>query len=154
MQACFIGHRIIEETEELKALLKEIIVTLIQKGVTSFLFGSKSAFDHLSWEVVTRLKKEYPYIRRVYVRSAYPYIEKSYKKYLLQFYEETYFPSKIEKAGKSSYVERNYEMIDSSAYCVFYYNENYIAPLKRNSGTKIAYQYAVKKKKTIINLYR
>ena len=69
------------------------------------------------------------------------------------------------KAGKYSYVERNFEMIDNSMYCVFYYNENYITPLKGgtkhniissmgNSGTKTAYEYAMKKKKVIINLYK
>ena len=166
MQGCFIGHRNIEKTEELKTLLKEVVVTLIKKGVTTFLFGSKSEFDNLSWEIVTELKKVYPYIRRVYVRSAYQYIDKSYEEYLLKSYDETYFPDKLENVGKYSYVVRNYEMIDNSTYCVFYYNENYIAPLKKqpkhnmllpsknNSGTKTAYEYAVRKKKEIINLYR
>ena len=166
MKVCFIGHRTFEETEELISSLKETVVTLIKKGVTSFLFGSMSAFDELSWKVVTRLREEIPYIKRVYVRSAYQYIDKSYEKYLLESYEETYFPSKIENAGKYSYVERNYEMIDSSTYCIFYYNKNYIPtlnrppknnillPSKRNSGTKIAYEYAQKKKKEIINLYK
>lgn len=80
--------------------------------------------------------------------------------------KETYYPPKIVNAGKYSYVERNYEMIDSSTYCVFYYNESYVVSLKRqtkrnkffssqrNSGTKIAYKYAIKKKKDIINLYK
>ena len=56
-------------------------------------------------------------------------------------------------------------MIDKSTYCVFYFNKNYVASLnskskrnlltnlERRSGTKIAYQYAVKAKKEIINLY-
>ena len=76
------------------------------------------------------------------------------EEYLLGFYEETYFPQKIEKAGKYSYVERNYEMIDESAYCVFYYDKNYLPPTKTNSGTKIAYEYALRKKKTVINLFK
>ena len=84
----------------------------------------------------------------------YPYIDKTYEDYLLQFFEETYFPQKIENAGRSSYVERNYEMIDTSSYCIFYYNENYIAPSRRKSGTRIAYEYAVKKGKKLINLYK
>lgn len=162
MQVCFIGHRNLEKTEELISLLRETIVTLIDKGVTTFLFGSKSEFDNLSYKIVTELKSKYPFIKRVYVRSAYPRIDKSYKEYILQYYEETYFPPKLENAGKSSYVERNYEMIDNSTYCVFYYNENYKTPLNRNkifpsssnSGTKIACKYATKKKKIIINLYK
>ncbi len=126
----------------------------MKKGGTTFLFGSMSEFDNLSWEIVTDLKKEHPNIRRVYVRSAFQHIDKSYEEYLLKSYEKTYFPSKIEKSGKYSYVERNYEMIDNSLYCVFYYNENYIATSKHNSGTKIAYKYAVKKKKIIFNIYK
>ena len=163
---CFIGHRRIENKENVKALLKQEIVILLEKGITKFFFGSMSEFDDLSWEVVTELKETYPFIKRIYVRSAYQYIDKSYENYLLESYEETYYPPKLENAGKCSYVERNYEMIDNSTYCVFYYNENYTPPLKqrfkynlsmplrRTSGTKIAYEYAVKKKKTIINLYK
>lgn len=165
MKVCFIGHRKIEKSEKLKSLLKETVITLIEKGATTFLFGSMSAFDDFAWGVVTNLKKEYPFIKRVYVRSAYPYINKSYEEYLLGLYEETYFPQQIEKAGKYSYVERNYEMIERSTYCVFYYNENYIPSSRksfkknlflsstRKSGTKIAYEYAKRKKKNIINIY-
>ncbi len=153
MKACFIGHKNIEKTEELIVSLKKTVATLIKKGVTTFLFGSRSEFNDLSWEVVTEIKREHPSIKRVYVRAAYQYTTKEYEEYLLATYEETYFPPKIENAGKYSYVERNCEMIDSSLYCVFYYNENYIAS-RRNSGTKIAYKYAVKKKKEIINLYK
>ena len=165
MTVCFIGHKTITKTKALMFSLKETIVALINRGASTFLFGSMSEFDNLAWEAVTELKKEYPCIRRVYVRSAYMHISKSYEEHLLEHYEETYFPPRIENAGKYSYVERNYEMIDSSTYCVFYYNENYIPPLKkqskhnalppsrRNSGTEIAYSYAIKKEKQIINLY-
>ena len=166
MQACFIGHRDIQKSEELISSLKQTVIQLIDKGVTTFLFGSKSGFDSLSWEIVTMLKEKYSFIKRVYVRAEFQYISKSYEDYLLKSYEETYFPQKLERAGRYSYVERNYEMIDNSTFCVFYYNENYVAPIrispkhklalisKRNSGTKIAYNYAIKKKKTIINLYK
>lgn len=163
MKACFIGHKTIEKTEELIASLRETITALIRKGVTTFLFGSMSEFDKLSWEIVTEIQHTHPYIKRVYVRANYEYIEASYEKYLLQLYEETYFPKKIENAGKYSYIERNYEMIDRSTYCIFYYNENYVALSQqkskhslftvRRSGTKTSYQYAIQKGKVIINLY-
>lgn len=165
MEACFIGHRTIERREELLSLLKETVVMLIKKGVTTFLFGSKSEFDNLSWEVVSELRQKYPFIKREFVRSNYQQMGKEYKEYLSQFYEQTTFPPKLEKAGKSSYVERNYTMIDRSSYCVFYYNEKYIPkrrqenkhnkllPVELKSGTKIAYAYALKKKKEIVNLY-
>ena len=133
-------------------MLKETIYTLISDGVDTFLFGSMSEFDNLSWSIVTQIKETHPFVKRVYVRSSSQYIEKSYEQYLLQFYEETYFPSGVGKAGKLAYVKRNYEMIDNSDYCIFYYSDNYQSSLIRNSGTKLAYDYAVKKKKVIINL--
>ena len=153
MKVCFIGHRNIEVNEELLSSLKETIKKLINNGATTFLFGSKSQFDNLCWDIVTSFKPQYPEIKRIYVRSAFQHLSKSYTKYLLEYYEETYFPPKLENAGKYSYVERNYEMIDKSNFCVFYYNANYTPLKKRNSGTKIAYDYAVKKKKNIINLF-
>ncbi len=166
MKACFIGHRTVENQEELLGLLKETVISLLAAGVTVFLFGSMSDFDRLSRQVVSELKKEYPAIRRVYVRAAFQHIGEDYERHLLESCEETYFPAKLERAGRSSYVERNYEMIDHADYCVFYYNKEYLPPekrarktellppKKRNSGTKIAYDYAVKKKKEIINLYK
>lgn len=164
MKACFIGHKNIEINEETLSLLKETTISLINKGVTTFLFGSKSEFDALSLNVVSIIKESYPFIKRVYVRSCYQFIDEPYEKYLLKSYDETYFPAKIKTAGKYSYVERNFEMIDKSTYCIFYYNTNYCPPEKvkqdtlqskmRNSGTKLAYEYAVKKKKIIINLYQ
>ena len=154
MRVCFIGHRTIKKSEELFLLLKETIYSLIKQGATTFLFGSMSEFDDLSWEVVTDLKKEFPYIKRVYVRSSFQDISYSYEKYLHRFYEETYFPPKLAKAGKYSYVERNVEMINESSYCIFYYNEKHALSLTRKSGTKIALEYAKKKFKQIINVYK
>ena len=157
MQACFIGHRKIQKKEEVASSIKQTALELIHKGITTFLFGSKSEFDDLAWQIVSDLKTNYPFIKRIYVRSAYPYIDKEYEKYLLKNYEETYFPHQLKSAGRFSYVERNFEMIDNSTYCLFYYDENYISYLnqdaKRNSGTKIAYDYAVTRKKIIFNLY-
>ena len=153
MQVCFIGHRKIENSKELSTLLEETIIELINKGANTFFFGSKSDFDNLALKIVTELKKQFSFIKRIYVRSSFPVINNLYKSYLLKSYDETYFPKKLENAGKYSYVERNYEMIDNSTICVFYYNESYAPLSKRKSGTKTAYQYATRKKKEIINLY-
>ena len=69
----------------------------------------------------------------------------------------------MEKAGKASYVERNQEMINKSDYCIVYYDENYLPPRRKNSrrdltdyqpksGTAVAYDYAMKKNRVIINV--
>ena len=45
---CFIGHRTIKETKELKAKIHKIVEKLIvDKNVGTFLFGSKSKFNNL-----------------------------------------------------------------------------------------------------------
>ncbi len=120
---CFVGHRKIENADQVKERLVEVIGQLILQGVTVFYFGSRSEFDDLAWDVVTELKAQNQAIKRIYVRSAFAYISESYKKYLLESYEETYMPEGVENAGKASYVERNQAMIDASDICVFYYNE-------------------------------
>lgn len=149
---CFIGHRAVFETEQLKTELCEIIEKLIvNENVDTFLFGSKSRFNSLCLELVTEIKEKYPHIKRVYVRAEYPYISEHYKNYLLENYEDSYYPEKIVGVGRAVYVERNYEMIDNSHFCIFYYDEE-IAPIIRKSGTKIALNYAVKQGKYIIKL--
>lgn len=148
---CFFGHRRIEVTDELRARLKETIEDLIvNKKVDTFLFGSKSRFDKLCLEVVTELKNKYPHIRRIYVRAEFPYIDENYTSYLLKYYDHTYYPNHLINAGKAVYVERNYEMIEKSSFCIIFYDKN--IPLQRKSGTKLAYDYAVKKRVELINM--
>lgn len=138
-------------TDELKEKLRVVIERLIvDENIDTFLFGSKSQFDDLCYDVVTEIKKKYPHIKRIFVRAEYPYIDESYKAYLLESYEDTYFPKSVLGAGKASYVKRNYEMIENSRFCIVYYKANYTEKGRR-SGTKIALDYAKKKKKSIIS---
>ena len=147
---CFFGHRTINETEELKTKLYQTIERLItNEKVDTFLFGSKSRFDSLCLELVTKIKEKYPHIKRIYVRAEFPVIEDDYKAYLLESYEDTYYPEKVIGAGRAVYVKRNYEMIEKSNYCIVYYDEHN-APTTRKSGTKIALEYAVKRERKII----
>ena len=54
----FIGHRKIDESEELKQRLINVIEDLIvNHNVFTFLFGSRSEFNDLCHEIVTNLKK-------------------------------------------------------------------------------------------------
>ena len=147
---CFIGHRTVNETEELRNKLSATIEKLItDEKADTFLFGSKSRFDSLCLEIVSKLKEKYPHVKRIYVRAEFPVIDDDYAAYLLELYEETYYPEKIKNAGRAAYVERNYEMIDNSQFCIVYYNEE-TSPKTRKSGTRIALDYATKKGAQII----
>ena len=147
---CFIGHRTINETEELKKQLIATIEGLItEEEVDTFLFGSKSRFDSLCLALVGGLKEKYPHVKRIYVRAEFPDIGDEYREYLLKLYEDTYYPEKILGAGSAVYVERNREMIDNSRFCIVYYDKAG-APFARKSGTKAALDYARKQGKEVI----
>ena len=91
---CFIGHRSIKETEELKSKICEIIEKLIvENSVDTFLFGSKSRFNDLCLELVTKIKEKHPHIKRIYVRAEYPNIDEIYKNYLAK--RHRFFVGKI-----------------------------------------------------------
>lgn len=167
--ACFFGHRKIDTSDKLKTILYEEIEKLITvDGINTFLFGSKSQFDDLCYKIVSELKGKYPDIRRIYVRAESEYIDgegsRAYREGLMELYEHTYYPESVSGAGKAVYVKRNQHMIDESAVCVVYYDESY-APSRRKhsrhdlfdyqptSGTGVAYKYAERKKRRIINIY-
>ncbi len=163
---CFIGHRKIDATEELKKNVRAVCLDLINKGVEVFYFGGGSQFDELCYDIVTELKQQYPEIQRVFVRADHHDLSIEDKNYLSQFWEDTFYPPDLEKSGRGVYVRRNQMMITASDYCVFYYDPNYtpsVLPDKKTaftlskkatpSGTKKAYEYAVSKKKTIINVF-
>ena len=136
---CFLGHRKIPQENHLRERLYALIEHLIvNESITTFLFGSKSKFNDLCVEVTTDLKEKYPHIKRIYVRAEFPLIDDDYRDYLLSHYEATYFPERIINAGKSVYVERNFEMINNSDICIVYYDADLSSVLSRKSGTEIA----------------
>lgn len=162
MVCSFFGHRNIDYNDEIKIKVKTILIKLIEEErVVKFLFGSKSLFNQLCYDVVTELKMVYPQICRI----AYPcksetaqlvgqtdFYEKAYfnvsgKKIQLKEYEEIFEDGSLWHAGKASYVERNCLMIKHSDFCVFYFRSDYT---DKKSGTKLAVEYAKRKKKKII----
>ncbi|MEG1751803.1 MAG: SLOG family protein [Clostridia bacterium] len=175
----FFGHRTIQDKEKIIDFLKEKIKNLIVNfGVNTFLFGSRSEFDTLCHSIVTDLKEKYPHIKRISYtcRSECATLEKE-KKYLEEIYS-TFHKQKVtllgfEKehehktkwnSGRASYVKRNQAMIDDSDYCIFYYDENYKPEMRKyskqsfcnyqpKSGTALAYKYAKQKKKNIVNIF-
>ena len=161
---CFIGHRKINVTSELRERLNVILSQLIEGGTVNFIFGDHSDFNGLCYDAVTELKEKYPEIKRINFRKDYENTNDYTMQFLIMGYEESICPKGVGSAGKASYAERNQAMIRESDVCVFYYDENYLPPRRKNSkrdlvdyqpksGTALAYAYAVKKKKRIVNLF-
>lgn len=160
---CFIGHRKIIDTPELRERLQNILLELIENGTVNFIFGDHSAFNDLCYQTVTLLKEKYPAIRRIHYRKDYENANDYTMQFLLTGYEDSICPEGVGKAGVAGYLERNQAMIRESQVCIFYYDENYMPPRRKygkryqgdyqpKSGTQLAYEYAEKKNKKIINL--
>lgn len=157
---CFIGHRKIAEPETLRTRLRYEVEQLIRRGVVQFVFGDRSEFNDLCYEVVTELQETYPRIRRIQFRVTYPVVDAYTLRLVQGVYDESYFPEEIRRAGRAAYVERNRAMIRASQYCVFYYDPLYTPQPRRRtrraasqSGTRLAYQYAQQTGKIRIDLY-
>lgn len=150
---CIIGHRNFVITTEIALKVNKIVDNLIvNENVTEFLFGSKSNFIDYCYDIVTEYKNRYPNLKRIFVRAEYPLINDDYYKHLKTYYEDSYFYSEKLISNKFSYIRRNKAMIDKSDFCLFYYDKNYFLSTKTQSGTRIAYEYAVKKGKNVINV--
>lgn len=159
MKTCsFFGHRDTEQTEELKEKVKETVERLIvEEGVDTFLFGSRSKFDELCHIVVTELQKTYPNIRRIaYLckhetgclvgagASLTRQIEEiTGRKERVLEYEEIKKSGRVNSAGRACYVLRNQWMIDESNFAIFHID---LDDSKNKSGTQKAFEYAKQKK--------
>lgn len=153
MTVAIIGHRRIDKSPQLIDRITDVVSSLIaDENVDTFLFGSRSEFDDLCYDVVTNLKNKYPHINRVYVMAEYANGGEQYRKYILTFYEDCFYDERLRKAGALSYVERNRIMIDRCDYLLTYYDADYKPP-NTNSGTKTAVNYAISKKKSIFNVF-
>lgn len=150
MVCCVIGHRDVYKTDDLKKYVELVFKNLIQNGTDEFLIGSRGAFNDMALSCLRNLKTIYPNkFRIVYVRAEYEYIDDDYKKYLLAKYDDTFMPDCVKNAKKAVYIKRNQYMIDNSDVCVLYCN----IEKSGESGTLLSYIYAVKKNKTVINIY-
>lgn len=173
------GHRTAKlnerEIEKLKKIIEDLIVN---NNVTTFLFGSLSEFDYICHLVVTELKENYTQIKRIaytcrseacILESERHQWEEKYsrlqkREIKLLGVEEDFEHKTKYTSNRASYVERNYAMIDDSDYCIFYYDSTYLPDVRKyskrsvvfyqpKSGTSLAFSYAKRKKKNIINIF-
>lgn len=160
---CFIGHRDTEDTAEMRATIIDLLINLIiQEDATDFLFGSRSTFNDICYEIVTQLTDRFPQIKRVAYPCQHEYAvlqcnveskETVWSKiaghtFKVNGYDEIRLFTSRCCAGKASYVQRNRAMIDDSDVCVFY-----CRTASGTGGTAVAYRYAVRQGKVLANLY-
>ncbi len=158
---CFIGHRNAKLSVEEVNYLKTIIINLINCGVVRFLFGSKSKFNDSCFDIVEKLQETYKQIELVgYCCNSEHFclknekeIENAASKIIGKTIKIKFYDKVVDKncSGKGAYVLRNQKMIDDCDICVFYYDLNY-NPTNFKSGTRLAFDYAIRKNKKIFNI--
>lgn len=165
MKTCsFFGHRDTPQTEELERKVRETVERLIvEEGVDTFLFGSRSSFNELCHIVVTELKVKHPHIRRIAHLCRHEAaclvgegakIKQQIKRLTgrdeyVNEYEDIKKSDRVNSAGRVSYAERNQWMVDESDITFIHIEKGYCIKNK-NSGTALIYRYAKSRKRIIV----
>ncbi len=146
--SCF-GHFNVEITDDLIARTSKEIDRAIEDGVRIFLFGGRSGFDDLCYDLVTEKKNANPqlHIRRVFCFALDRQLRKPPGWFIQKEYEALECPAKAFDYWYTSIYYRNLAMIDRSDLILFWVEE------RKNSGAYKTYRYAVKKHKRIVNLF-
>ncbi len=146
--SCF-GHFDVNITDDLVARTRIEIDKAVADGVRIFLFGGRSDFDDLCYDIVTEKKKAEPQIdkKRVFCFPLDKQLRKPPRWFIRKEYEALECPTKDFDYWYTSIYYRNIAMIDQSDLILFWVES------RENSGAYKTYQYAVKKHKHIVNLF-
>ena len=148
---CFTGHRQlpVHKTEYILRCLNEEIERLIGEGVTTFLSGGALGFDQMAATLIA-MKKEMGYNIRLMLilpnrdqDKLWPDKAKQLYGYLLESADEVCYIS--DTYSNSCMKERNYYMVEHSAYCI-------CALLRDRSGTGQTVRYAKQKNLHVVNV--
>ena len=144
----FTGHRIIENTYEVKEKLKKLIIELIEDGYLEFYNGGAIGFDFLSAITVIELKKEYDIKLNLILPCKNQDIKwNNYNKKIYRYI--------IDNCDSLEYISEEY-----NNFCMHQRNralcercDLLVAYLKRNyGGTYYTVEYAKKTGKRLINI--
>ena len=145
--SCF-GHSDVDITDDLIARTRTEIDKAIESGVRIFLFGGRSDFDDLCYDLVTEKKNTEPQldIKRVFCFALDKHLRKPPGWFVRKEYEALECPTKDFDYWYTSIYYRNLAMIDRSDIILFWVER------RENSGAYKTYRYAVKMHKHIVNL--
>ncbi|MCH5194545.1 MAG: DUF1273 family protein [Oscillospiraceae bacterium] len=149
---CFTGHRNVKVTNELVALLNEILTSLIENGAVTFIAGGATGFDELAAKTVIKLREEYPHIKLHLVLpcSSEEQTAKWHNAQKEEYYKILSVANEVEYISDHYYDGcmkiRNIRLVELSDCCVCYYKN------RSRSGTGQTIRMAVSKGIRIINL--
>lgn len=145
--SCF-GHFRVEITDGLRARTGKEVDDAVADGVRIFLFGGRSDFDDLVYDIVTDRMTKNPQlgIKRIFCFPLDKQLRTPPHWFKRKEYEALVCPSKDFDWWYTSIYYRNCAMIDQSDLVLFYAEE------RENSGAYKTYKYAVKIHKKLVNL--
>jgi len=149
---CFTGHRIIKITPELVQRLRDVILNMIEGGVTDFYNGGAVGFDMLCAETVIALKAEYSNIK-LHMLLPCPSREqiKGWSKAQIARYNEILQTADSVTVISEHYTDdcmrrRNERLVELADCCICYCTNP-------RSGTGQTVRFAERKSIEIINLF-
>lgn len=145
---CFTGHRILGSDFNVD-VLRRGIEYLIGLGVDTFICGGATGFDTVCAKEVLSAKGTHPHIKLHIYAPCNNQSEKWSLSDKLTYNEILRMADFVDMPPVPYYdscmKERNYKMVDSSAYCICYLNST-------RSGTGQTYRYATQKGLTVFNI--
>ena len=137
--ALFIGH---DEPYgiEYEAKVTEAIVSLIDRGVETFLCGGMGQFDWLCARVAHKLKKQYPQIQ---VLLVIPYL--TFNILDREYFDDVVYPDLEKYYFKQAIIERNKYMIANSGFAICHVTHSW-------GGAAATYKKAKRQKLEILDL--
>ena len=149
---CFTGHRILGKDFDRDNLLNLIIELHKTKGIKTFICGGALGFDtEAAFAVRRAINFGYDIKLHIYVpcnnqSAKWTEAQKKFYEGILEIADYVDMVDKPYFTGCMK--DRNYKMVDNSAYCVAYYHEDN----KRASGTGQTFRYAKKCGLEVVNL--
>lgn len=149
MKSCaFFGHRHID-AEQYRDKLLSIIIDLIEnKGVTQFYSGFRGKFDYYCSALIHELKARYPQVRNTMVLSYIPQTpigEPEYAFKLPDCFDDSIYVLERSVPKKFAIIETNKCVVDMVDFIV-------AGVMTHFGGAYTALEYAVKRKKPILNV--
>lgn len=139
MIVTFCGHGDETYPDEIRKKLNDTIEELILHGADEFLLGGYGKFDQMAATAVKAQKKKYPHIKSVLV---VPYINRSFDK---ELYDYSEYPPLENTPKRFAILKRNEYMVNRSDIVIAYVSHSW-------GGAAKTFDYALKKKKKMINL--
>lgn len=147
MKITFIGHSYVKCEEELKRLVRQVLLSELRGDRVTFYIGGYGRFDQLCAEVCRDLKEEFLEVELVYVT---PYISLSEQVKIKDYiksgvYDSSLYPPIENTPQRFAIIKRNEWMINNSDLIIAYIDHTY-------GGAYRSLTYAIRRKKRIINL--